>query len=111
PRADQGGGIAPALGRALTHAPAVLALHAALGLVMLGGAVHVLMTAARSRRRPAVAASAAGLVAIAGAAVSGASFVNTGKPYASLAMAILTGAALLCYILNMVVPIAANPRP
>lgn len=111
PRSDQGAGLAPALGRALTHSPAVLALHAALGLVLLGGAIHVLRTATRSRRWPAIAASATGLLAIVGAAVSGASFVNTGKPYASLTMAILTGVALLCYLYNLVAPGARKIPP
>ena len=53
------------------------------------------------RHPRAIAASAAGLVAIAAAAVSGAAFVSHGQAGASMAMAILTGVALLCYLANL----------
>lgn len=45
-----------------------------------------------------------GLLAIAGAAVSGASFVDQGETYASMSMAILSGAAMLCYLINLSAP-------
>jgi hypothetical protein len=54
--------------------------------------------------RPAAAVTAytsplpAGLTAIGGAFASGEIFVRNGKPAASLAMALLTGMAPLCYI-------------
>jgi len=101
PAADRGNGIASALGRALTSQPVVLAVHAGLGLLLLVAAVTVLTRAIRARHRFAIAASVTGLVAIAGAAVSGASFVSDSKVGASMAMAVLTGIALMCYLGNL----------
>ncbi len=76
PAADQGHGLGTALGRALTSPPATLAAHAALGTLLLVAAVNVLARALRARHKLAIAASVTGLAAIAGAAVSGASFVS-----------------------------------
>jgi hypothetical protein len=98
PQADQHHGLATAVGRALTSQPAALAAHAGLGLLMLVAGVSVLTRATLARHRPAIAASAAGLAAIAAAAVSGASYASAGHAAASMAMAILTGVALLCYL-------------
>jgi hypothetical protein len=108
PRADQDRGLAVAVGRALTNPPAVLATHAALGLLLLVAAVSVLSRAILCRLRWAVAASAAGLLSIVGAALSGASFADRGHPGASMAMAVLTAVALLCYLLNL---FALGPSP
>jgi len=81
----------------------VLAVHAGLGLLLLVAAVNVLTRAIRARHRFAIAASVTGLLAIAGAAVSGASFVSDSKAGASMAMAVLTGIALMCYLGNLFV--------
>ncbi len=101
PAADRGRGIASALGRAMTSQPVVLAAHAGLGLLLLVAAASVLTRAIRARHRFAIAASVTGLAAIAGAAVSGASFVSDSKAGASMAMAVLTGIALACYLGNL----------
>lgn len=101
PDTDQGRGLAVAVGRALSHPPAVLAIHATLGLLLLVAAVNVLSRAIRARQRRAIMTSATGLAAIAGAALSGASFTGHGRPGASMAMAALTAVALLCYLLNL----------
>jgi hypothetical protein len=61
PAADQGSGVIAALGRALTSQPVVLAVHAALGLLMLVAGVSVLVRAIVARHRLAIATSAAGL--------------------------------------------------
>jgi hypothetical protein len=61
----------------------------------------VLIRAIRARHQLAIAASAAGLAAIVGASVSGASFVSDSRAGASMAMAVLTGVALLCYLGNL----------
>ena len=98
--ADQGHGLGTALGRALTSPPATLAAHAALGALLLVAAVNVLTCAIQARHKLAIAASATGLAAIAGAAVSGTSFVSDSRAGASVAMAVLTGVALLCYLGN-----------
>jgi hypothetical protein len=47
-------------------------------------------------------------VAVAGAAASGAAFVDNGRAGASLAMALLTGVALLCQVVNLYV--LGSPR-
>jgi len=70
---------------------------------LLVAAVNVLTRAIRARHRFAIAASVTGLLAIAGAAVSGASFVSDSKAGASMAMAVLTGIALMCYLGNLFV--------
>lgn len=101
PKTDQGRGLATAVGRALSHQPVVLAIHAALGLLLLVAALSVLSRAIRARQRPAIVTSAAGLLAITGAAFSGATFANHGRTGASMAMAVLTAVALLCYVLNL----------
>ena len=101
PDTDQGRGLAVAVGRTLSNPPAVLAIHATLGLLLLIAAVNVLSRAIRSRQRPAIMTSATGLAAITGAALSGAAFVDHGRPGASMTMAALTAIALLCYLLNL----------
>lgn len=108
PDADHGAGILVAAGRALTSQPVALALHTGLGLLMLVAGVTVLVRAIRARHRLAIAASALGFAAIIGAAVSGATFVSSDQDSASLAMGLLTGVALLCYLANLltVVPSA-----
>ncbi len=103
PAADQGAGVIAALGRALTSQPVVLAVHAVLGLLMLVAGGTVLTRAILARQPRAIAASAAGLAAIVAAAASGAGFVSNGRVGASMAMAILTGVALLCYLANLLV--------
>jgi hypothetical protein len=101
PAADHGTGLAAAVGRALTSQPAVLATHTVLGLLMLVAGISVLVRAIRARHRPAIAGSSAGLAAIFAAAFSGAAFVSNGQAGASMAMAVLTGVALLCYLANL----------
>jgi hypothetical protein len=101
PAPDHGAGLAAALGRALTSQPAILAVHAVLGLLMLVAGISVLARAILARHRRAIAASAAGLAAIAATAISGAAFVSNGRAGASMAMAVLTGVALLCYLANL----------
>lgn len=103
PPADRHRGIATALGRVLTNQPVVLAIHGALGLLLIFAAVSVLTRAILARQRFAIVAAAAGLLAIAGAAFSGATFVNADKDGASMAMAVLTGVALLCYVACLLV--------
>jgi hypothetical protein len=103
PPSDQHRGLATALGSVLTNQPVTLAIHGALGLLLLVAAVSVLTRAILARQRFAFAAAAVGLLAIAGAAVSGATFVNGNKPAASMAMATLTGVALLCYVASLLV--------
>ena len=85
----------------------MLRLNSAAICVMLI-AEYVLARAILARHRFAICAAAAGLAVIVGAAVSGATFVSSGRDAASMAMAMLTGAALLCYLGNLFV---VRPRP
>jgi hypothetical protein len=73
PKGDHGHGI----GQAISNGPAGLTIHIVLGLLLVLAAV--------------------GLVALIGAATQGASFDDQGHPSASMAMAVLTGVAILCY--------------
>ena len=63
--------------------------------------ISVLARAIRARHRKAIATSAGGLAAIIAAAFSGAAFVSSGQAGASMAMAVLTGVALLYYLANL----------
>ena len=55
------------------------------------------------------AAAAVALLCVIGASASGASFVDSAKPGASLTMAVLTGVALLCYaVILYVLPSPGN---
>jgi hypothetical protein len=97
PGADHGGG----LGNAIANGPASLSLHATLGLLLGLGALGVPVQAILIRRWALVAASVVGLLAMIFASVAGAGFTSTGDTSASMAMAVLTGVALLCYAVNL----------
>ena len=82
----------------IASGPAMLTLHALLGLGLIGAGIVLLVRAVRLEDRVIAVLAAAGLTAIGGAFASGEIFVHNGQPGASLAMALLTGVALLCYI-------------
>jgi hypothetical protein len=82
----------------IANGPLMLTLHAVLGLALIGTALVTLLRAVRLEDRVAAVLAAAGLTAIGGAFASGEIFVRNGQNGASLAMALLTGVALLCYI-------------
>ena len=82
----------------IANGPAMLTLHALLGLALIGVALVLLVRAVRIDDRVIAVLAAAGLTAIGGAFASGEVFVRNGQSGASLAMALLTGVALLCYI-------------
>jgi hypothetical protein len=87
---------------------AVLALHAAFGLLLIVTALSLLVRAIAARHRPVIVTSAIGLLAIIAAAGSGASFVNNSANGASLGMALATGVAMLCYLVSLF--ILGRPR-
>src|SRR6516164_9357000 len=70
PARDQGGGTLTAIGRALSGGPA------GLGLLILLGTISLVVRSVLSRRRALIWLSAVTLLAVLGAASSGASFVN-----------------------------------
>ena len=110
PKRDHGGGLPAAVGRALSNGPVALAVHAGLGLILVVGAIALAVRAIRARHRIVMVTSLVSLLAIAGAAGSGAAFVNTGGNGASLGMALLTAVALLCSLLNLYV-LRPSPQP
>ena len=82
----------------IASGPLMLTVHALLGLALIGAALVLLVRAVRLGDRVIAMLAAAGLTAIGGAFASGEIFVRNGQSGASLAMALLTGMALLCYI-------------
>jgi len=82
----------------IASGPLMLTVHALLGLALIGAALVLLVRAVRLGDRVIALLAAAGLTAIGGAFASGEIFVRNGQDTASLAMALLTGVALLCYI-------------
>lgn len=101
PARDQGGGLLAAVGRALANGPAALAVHAGLGLFLLLGSIALVVRAVSARTGFFIITSAVSLLAVLGAAGSGAAFVNTGQDGASLTMGLLTAVALLCQVINL----------
>lgn len=104
PDADQGKGLMASFGDALTKGPASVAAHAGVGMLLFIDAC-VLVIFALTVRNPAVRiASVLGWLFIAGAASSGAAFVNDSNANgSSMAMAVLTFAAMACYGVNLYV--------
>ena len=109
PASDHGGGVLAAIGRAFANGPVALAIHAGLGLLILLGILNLVVRSVLSRRRPLIWLSAVTLLAVLGAASSGAAFVNSGTSGASLGMAMLTGVALLC--LTVILYLTGAPGP
>ncbi len=101
PARDQGGGVLAAVGRALANGPAGLAVHAGLGLLLLLGSIVLVVRAVVAGDRIFMVTTAVSLLAVLGAAGSGAAFVNAGKDGASLSMGLLTAVALRCQLINL----------
>lgn len=78
-------------------APLGLTVHALLGTLLICGAVVVVARAVQVRDRVVLAFAVTGLVAVAGAFAAGEMFVRDGRDGVSLAMALLTGVALVSY--------------
>ena len=102
PAKDKGSGIFGAIGRALTSGPASLAAHAGLGLLIVLAAVALVVRSIVTRHTASIVLSAIGLAAIVAAALNGTRFVADGGPAnASLAMALSTAVAMLCYAIGL----------
>jgi hypothetical protein len=102
PAKDKNSGIFGAIGRALTNGPASLATHAGLGLLIVLVAVALVVRSIASKGAAAIVLSVLGLAAIVSAALNGARFVADGGPAnASLAMALSTAVAMLCYAIDL----------
>jgi hypothetical protein len=111
PAKDSGSGIFGAIGRALTNGPASLATHAGLGLLIVLAAVALPVRSIVSRHIASSVLSLIGLAAIVAAALNGARFVADGGPAsASLAMALSTALAMLCYAIGLLLLGFSRPR-
>jgi hypothetical protein len=110
PAADQGS-LLHAVGKALSDPPAALASHAGLGLLIVLAAIGLVVRAVIARHVPTIVTSVIGLLAIIAAAVNGVRFVADGGPNnASLAMALSTAVAMLCYAVSLFV-LSGGRRP
>jgi hypothetical protein len=94
PASDAHAGI---LGEIAT-APPVLTVHAVLGIALIGTGILLVAGAVGVRDRLLSVLATAGLTTLGGAFGAGEIFVRSGQDTASMAMAVLTGMALLCYI-------------
>jgi len=92
----------------IATAPPVLTVHAVLGVALIGTAILLVGTAAQIRDRLLAVLATAGLTTLGGAFGAGEIFVRSGQDTASMAMAILTGMALLCYIGTLTLATAAR---
>lgn len=104
PGADHGQG----LGKAISNGPAALSVHAVLGLLLILNAIGLLVEALITRHWAVLTAAAIALAAIIGAAAEGTRFVGQGPAAASMTMAVLAGAAMLCY--GTVIYLLPSPR-
>lgn len=104
PAADRGSGFFGAIGKSLSNGPASLASHAGLGLLLILAALALVVRSIIARHTPTIVLSVLGLLAIVAAAVNGVRFVSDGGPdSASLAMALATAVAMLCYAISLFV--------
>jgi len=103
PAGDKGSTFWTAIGRALADGPVSLTLHAVLGLLLVVTAASLVVRAAFGRVVPVIVTSSIGLLAVLGAASSGAQFVGSGSNSASISMAVMTAVAMLCYAVSLYV--------
>jgi hypothetical protein len=92
----------------IATAPLALTVHAVLGLALIGTAILLVVRAVAVGDRLLAVLASTGLTAIGGAFGAGEIFVRNGMAGASLAMAILTGVALLCYVGTLVLASTAQ---
>jgi hypothetical protein len=85
----------------ITHGPALVAVHATLGLALVVAALAGIALTWRRASRVATATSVLGALAIVGAAFNGTSFVNYGHDFNSMIMAGLWAVALACYLTGL----------
>lgn len=88
---------------------ALLALHAALGMLLILAAIFVLVRAIMARSATLIVTSVAGLVAILLAAYFGSGFTDKLTDGYSLGMALAMAAALVCYAAGLFAAGAGKP--
>jgi len=99
PASDHGKSLFPGFAAAVSKGPALLVLHALLGTLLLVTAAAALVRSTRLGAAPPIVLTAAALLAIVVAWLAGSAFVGHEKNGASLAMALATAGAILCYAL------------
>jgi hypothetical protein len=108
PAADEGKGLLSSFGNSIIKGPASVATHAGFGMLVFVNACLLIVFSLTVQNTAVRLASALGWLCIAGAAVSGAAFINatqnsTSANYASLIMGLLTMIAFACYAWNLFV--------
>ena len=108
PAADQGKGLLSSFGDSMSKGPASVAGHAGFGMLVFVNACLLIVFSLTVQDTSVKLASAIGWLCIAGAAVSGAAFVNAAQDsnsanYASLTMGLLTMVAFAAYAWNLFV--------
>ena len=99
PQSARGAGVLAAFGKAVSDGGPALALHAVLGALVTLGSIAAVVRTVRARHWPAVMACIAGFACLLGAFAAGAAFVGDTTSGSSMAMAVLTGAAMIAYLL------------
>ncbi|HKA95081.1 MAG TPA: hypothetical protein VKD66_02360 [Streptosporangiaceae bacterium] len=99
PESARGDGVFAAFGKAISDGGPALAIHAVLGTLITLGSIAAVVRAVRARRWPAIVACTAGLACLLGAFAAGAAFVGDTKSGSSMTMAVLTGIAMIVYLL------------
>jgi hypothetical protein len=79
----------------------LLALHVIVGTLLVFAVIYLIAGAVRARIRLTVITSAIGLLSLIAAWVTGSAFAQTGGPGHSMAMGVMTAAALACYLVNV----------
>ena len=99
PKSARGAGVLAAFGKSISDGGPALALHAVLGALVTLGSIAAVVRTVRARHWPAVMACIAGFACLLGAFAAGAVFVGDTTSGSSMAMAVLTGAAMIAYLL------------
>lgn len=100
PDADKG---KDGFGDAFSNGPAAITAHAVIGLLLIVNVIVVFVTAIRTRLPLMIGTAVVGLLSVIGAAFSGSEFLQKGTNSSSMTMAVLTGVAIICYAINLLV--------
>jgi hypothetical protein len=96
-------GSARSVAWAIAHGPGALPAHAVLGLLLAVNGVSLFVGSLRLGGRPVLWATALGGLFVIGAGFNGVAFIDYGHDANSLVMALLFAAAVLCYVLALLV--------
>lgn len=111
PAADHGKSLFAGFASGVRDGPLLLSLHALLGTLLLITAVAAVIRSSRLGATPPIALTAVALLAIIMAWLAGSEFVGHMKNGTSLAMALATAVAILCYALVIFLLGISSPSP